>query len=254
MRKIVLTIAVLCFMAASLQIFAVSYDDNSFQRKSREYSALASSSYEEGDYDMAVEYANEAEKNARLSEEYIKKMLLRSEAETEMNRARTRLTWAREIKADVNYPSEFTAAAKNVDSGSRAFNNEDYESAKRYAGLALECLEGIGEGGAGGSVVAETEPSSSTGDGGKVPLPAQYKVGTWNPDRDCFWNIAGNEAVYGDSFKWKKLYNANKDLLPDPSNPDLILPNTVLEIPSLSGEQREGLYNPNADYGSIKDR
>lgn len=248
MRKIVLIIALLCFIAASLQISAASYDNNSFQRKSREYSALATSAYEEGDYDMAVEYAREAEKNAQLSEDYIRKMLLRAEAETEMNRARTRLTWAREIKADVNYTEAFSAAADNVDKGSRAFNNEDYESAKNYAALALECLAGISEDGTGEAVAVE--PSSD----GKIPLPSRYKVGNWNSNRDCFWNIAGNEAVYGDSFKWKKLYNANKDLLPDPSNPDLILPDTVLEIPSLGDEYREGLYDPAVDYGSVNDR
>lgn len=233
MKKVFLPIVALYFVAGSLQFYAASYDDNSFQRKSREYSALASTAYEEGDYDLAVEYAQEAEKNARLSEDYIRKMLLRSEAETEMNRARTRLTWAREIKADVHYAKAFMTAAENVDKGARSFTNEDYETALRYARAALDALAGIRE---------------------QVPLPAQYRVGTWDPDKDCFWNIAGNEAVYGDSFKWRNLYNANKNVLPDPSNPNLILPNTVIEIPSLGDEYREGVYDPNVDYGSIKDR
>ncbi|QUK69017.1 LysM peptidoglycan-binding domain-containing protein, partial [Treponema pallidum] len=45
-------------------------------------------------------------------------------------------------------------------------------------------------------------------------LPAQYKVTTWSIDRECFWNIAKNPAVYGNPFLWKKLYEANKDKIP----------------------------------------
>ena len=194
---------------------------------------MAQTAYDEGDYDAAITYANEAEKNAQLSEEYIRKMLLRAEAEAEMNRARTRLAWAREIKADVYYASAYQTAADYVDRGGKRFNEEDFETAKKYAGLALEALAGVRE---------------------TVPLPAQYRVENWVPARDCFWTIAGKEAVYADPYQWKKLYEANKDRIPDSGNPDLIMPGTVIEIPSIQGEYREGMYNPDADYGSIRDR
>ncbi len=221
------------FMIAAVQLSAASYDDNSFQRRSREYSAMAEAAYEEGDYDGAAEYARQAEENARLSEEYIRRMLLRAEAETEMNRARTRMTWAREINADVNYPDEYRTAGEYVDRGGRSFNEEDYENAKNYAQMALEALAGIGE---------------------VRVLPATYRVEEWGSARDCFWTIAGNDAVYADPYQWQKLYEANRDLIPEPGNPDLIMPGTIIEIPSLRGERREGLYDPAVDYGSINDR
>jgi nucleoid-associated protein YgaU len=71
-------------------------------------------------------------------------------------------------------------------------------------------------------------------------LPEFYTVRLIPDRRDCFWRIAEYDFVYGDPWKWKILYEANKQLLPDPNNPDLILPGTRLRIPSLKGEQRSG--------------
>ena len=234
------------FMLAAGALFAASYDDNSFQRKSRELSAMAEAAYDEGDYDKAIEYAREAEENARLSEAYIRKMLARAEAETEMNRARTRMTWARGIKADVNFPDEYSAAADYVDRGAASFDEEDYDSAKNYAQLALEAL----------SVVEEVavEKVEAVVEEAKAPtFPARYRVEKWSKARDCFWTIAKNPAVYADPFLWPKLYEANKGRIPRSNNPDLIMPGTIIEIPSLWGEEREGLYDPAADYGDIRD-
>lgn len=221
------------FVAAAEALFAASYNDNSFQQKSREFSAMAEAAYSEGDYDKATEYAREAEENARLSEEYIRRMLARAEAETEMNRARSRMAWAREIEADVNFPDEYNAAAEYVDSGANSFDEEDYEGAKRYAQLALEALSNV--------------------KGAKPIFPARYRVERWVTARDCFWTIAENTAVYANPFLWPKLYEANKSRIPNSRNPDLIMPGTIIEIPSLWGEHREGLYDPSANYGDIRE-
>ncbi|HOV38410.1 MAG TPA: hypothetical protein PLG79_06795 [Spirochaetales bacterium] len=71
-------------------------------------------------------------------------------------------------------------------------------------------------------------------------LPEFYTVKLIPERRECFWRIAEYDFVYGDPWKWKILYEANKQLLPDPDNPDLILPGTRLRIPSIKGEQRSG--------------
>jgi nucleoid-associated protein YgaU len=65
-----------------------------------------------------------------------------------------------------------------------------------------------------------------------------YTIAAWPPD--CLWEIAGR--VYGDPFRWPVLYEANRSKLTDPDNPDLLEPGTVLEIPSINGETREGEY------------
>lgn len=45
---------------------------------------------------------------------------------------------------------------------------------------------------------------------------------------DCLWIIAGNPQIYGDSFKWTLIYEANKNRI---SDPDIIYPGQQLLIP-----------------------
>ncbi len=47
-------------------------------------------------------------------------------------------------------------------------------------------------------------------------------------DGDCLWNIAAKSEVYGNSFRWSDIYEANKDQIKDPN---LIHPNQSLKIP-----------------------
>jgi len=74
-------------------------------------------------------------------------------------------------------------------------------------------------------------------------LPAFYTVRLIPEARDCFWRIAEYPFIYGDPWKWKILYEANKDKIPQPDNPDLIEPGIVLTIPSIAGEVRSGTWS-----------
>jgi hypothetical protein len=76
----------------------------------------------------------------------------------------------------------------------------------------------------------------------RLVLPAQYRVRKWALSGDCFTTIAAQSWAYGDARKWRIIYEANKEKLPDPSNPNLIRPGTVLDIPSIDGERRFGIW------------
>jgi len=97
-----------------------------------------------------------------------------------------------------------------------------------------------------GTEYAETEYAGTeyTGTGyAESPGPdlaAQYRVYPWDTSLDCFWNISARPWVYGDPTQWMHLYNANRNILPDPANPDILPYGVVLDIPSLSGETRQG--------------
>jgi nucleoid-associated protein YgaU len=56
-----------------------------------------------------------------------------------------------------------------------------------------------------------------------------YVVGTWAKDRDCLWNIAKKPDIYGDAFRWPKIWIKNQDQI---KNPDIIHPGQVLKIPA----------------------
>ena len=55
-------------------------------------------------------------------------------------------------------------------------------------------------------------------------------------------------AIYNNPLQWYRIYQANRNILRDPDNPDLILPGQRLVIPSLNGEERSGEYNPDLEY------
>ncbi len=55
-----------------------------------------------------------------------------------------------------------------------------------------------------------------------------YTVGVWYKTKDCLWNIAGNETIYGDPMLWPKIWQANKGIV---KNPDIIHPGQVLTLP-----------------------
>ena len=215
-------------------MFAVSYDNNEYQRKSRAYSELARRAYNEGDYDASIEYSRLAEENAQKSADYIQYMLARIEAEQAMNRARTRYTWAKNNKAEEKYPEAFKTATEALQAGNTAFDNKDFDVAVVCAKKVLDAL----------AVVTGDESSFAT-------LPAQYRIRTWRGERDCLWNIAKNKAIYDNPYLWRKLYEANKDKLPDPNNPDWVEPGIILTIPSLRGEKRSGIYDPAVTYEKL---
>jgi hypothetical protein len=79
---------------------------------------------------------------------------------------------------------------------------------------------------------------SSGGQTGPAPRPRYYAV----QEGDTFSSIAGNPRIYNNRSEWFFLYQANRGKLENPENPDLLAPGTVIEIPSIAGEIREGTY------------
>jgi hypothetical protein len=167
-RRIIFGVLLLCFFAAPVVFAQTNNTDpirnNHFYLESVRMVGLAHTAYSEGDYDAARQYAEDALRYARLSDEYIAMLL-------ESNRS--------------------------------------------------------------------------------SPLPAQFTVRTWQTYRDCLWNIAGMAAVYGDPTQWRRLYDANRSRFPDPNNPNLILPGMVLDIPSIRGEGREGMWAADRSYVTL---
>ncbi|MCL2473220.1 MAG: LysM peptidoglycan-binding domain-containing protein, partial [Treponema sp.] len=94
-------------------------------------------------------------------------------------------------------------------------------------------------------------PIAAPAPAGPPPLPAQYTVRPWAASKDCLWNIAGRSWVYNDPRQWKRLYDANKAKMPEPNNPDLIHPGMVLDIPSIKGETRQGMWDASQAYSPL---
>ncbi|MGI5059186.1 LysM peptidoglycan-binding domain-containing protein [Treponema pectinovorum] len=224
MKKLILI--VISIVSASV-LFAVSYKNNTYQKLANEYTKKAQVALDAGDYMLAEDYANKAAENAALSEAYIKKMLLKSDADSSMKAASKRLDYAKSINADRNFPMAFSAAQKSYASAEDAYKAEDFTTAVAYANQVLTALADIKE---------------------ITPLPKFYIVRPWAETKDCYWNISGRSYVYNNPLLWENLYQANKSNMPKQDDPNLILPGMKMEIPSLTGEYREGVYSPAKKY------
>jgi len=230
MKKIITCIAT-ALVAAT--VFAASYTNNTYQKLAREYTIKAEKALDAGEYVLAEEYAAKAKENADLSDQYINHMLAKENAEKNINLAKNRIAYVESINGKENFPIAYDAATKALAQAEAAFEKEDWDNAISYAKQVLDVLADVTE---------------------ITPLPKYYVVRPWATDRDCFWNISGRPYVYNNPYLWENLYEANKQKLPKPNDPNLILPGMKMEIPSLTGERREGVYNPKTEYEPYKGR
>jgi hypothetical protein len=70
----------------------------------------------------------------------------------------------------------------------------------------------------------------------KPQKPIYYRV----KENDNLWKIAGYDFIYGNSYLWEKLYEANKHNFVNEGDPNFILKDQVLIIPAIGSEIREG--------------
>jgi len=199
-----------------------SIRNNEFFLESVRLTKLAQDTFEYGDYDASAGFAEEAIRYAQLSDEYVADQLI-----TEAKRL---LDWADSNNIAARYPNDYTQSKNYYETSVLARFNEAWADAIDSAINSIEIL-----------AVYET--------GRTFTLPSQYTVRTWASVRDCLWNIAGYSWVYGEPRRWRELYDANRSKLPDPDNPDLIEPGMVLDIPSIRGEVRRGMWEPGRNYG-----
>jgi len=204
-----------------------SISKNEFYLRSVELNKLAAETYEYGDYEASAGFAQEAVHYAQLSDEYVSSQLV-----TEAARL---MKWASDNKFDTKFPNNFIEGKTQYENAVNARTDENWNNSIDSAIKAIEIFTAF-QTSSGKPPTTVTTPSG--------PLASQYTVRTWRVEKDCLWNIAGYPWVYGDPWKWKVLYDANKDKMPEPANPDLIEPGMVLDIPPLSNEKRQGMWSP----------
>jgi nucleoid-associated protein YgaU len=278
--------------------------DNRFFTESLRQANLARLAYADGDYDLSAQYAEEAVKLARQSDEYIALQLKLREANNAITAAKRQLDQTKASGVSAYFPDQYADAQRSYDSSVAHRNVAEYDQAITAANEVNVILADlrIPEAPVVASspepepepvvaatpepepepvvVAPEPEPepvvvavSLETEPEPVVPipepepaavvvtppppppepaLPAQYTVRAWNPWRDCLWNIAGKSWAYGDSSKWRLIYEANRSKFPEPNNPNLIHPGMVLDIPSIRGEARRGMWDERTDYPPLR--
>ncbi|MDR0582943.1 MAG: LysM peptidoglycan-binding domain-containing protein [Treponema sp.] len=225
--------------------------NNRYYLESRRMNKLAQDTYEYGDYDLSAEYAKEAIRYAQLSDEYVALQLKMKEANDTIAAAKQRLDWAVSSGAAAYFPAEYGQARQYYDNSLAARSAEQWDEAIAEARRVINTLAYIRVPDTSGQI-GQAEQIGQTGQdlaggsnagAGQSFLPAQYTVKPWADSRDCLWNIAGRPWAYGDATEWRLLYNANRAKMTNPDNPDLIHPGMVLDIPSIRGEERRGMWS-----------
>lgn len=203
-----------------------SIRNNQFYRESVRLSKLAHDTYEYGDYEASAGFAEEAIYNAQLSDEFVSTRLLAE--------AKRLVDWAEFYNIAERNPNNVRLGKDHYENAVALHQEEEWNESSDFSIKAIEVL-GVLRAGTGTASTRPTTTTSSktttTTESSSDDNRRQYTVRTWAVERDCFWNIAGYDWIYGDPWQWRKLYEANKDKIPDPNNPDLVEPGTVLDIP-----------------------
>ena len=237
----ILALVVLGFVAAALP--AQSLLDNEYYKKAQALKAQSDAALASGDYTTATTLAAEAEENYRKSDAYVEEMLGRYRANGWLQRATGQFAQAKSGGAEKRAKGLYDDAAEDIANAKAAYEGGTYDDSVDFSKRAIQTLNSIP--GVEPVVVTPEEPVVEPG---MPALPATYQVQLILERRDCFWRIAEYPFVYNNPWKWKVLYEANRDILIDPNNPDLIDVGQVLTIPSIAGEWREGDYDYRLEY------
>ncbi|GHV43782.1 hypothetical protein AGMMS49546_26370 [Spirochaetia bacterium] len=219
-----------------------SLRNNQYFVESLRLANLAHLSFDYGDYDASANYAADALRYAQLSDEYVALQLKIRETNEAISAAKARLDWAGSAGASNRFPREYGDAQNYYNTSLALRTTEDWDGAIEAANKVIIALANVGE--------PENPPPPPPLT--SPPLPAQYTVRAWAVSKDCLWNIAGRAWAYGDPRQWRLIYNANKAKLPQPDNPDLIEPGMVLDIPSIKGEIRQGMWDSAGTYSPLR--
>jgi nucleoid-associated protein YgaU len=196
--------------------YVETFLNNEYLQESARLLALAEQSYTAAKYDEAIRYAAEAERYAKMSDEYVSLQLKIKEVNDGRALIEARMARARQTGAARRYAETFEEAGTILEEAKEARDAEDWDKAHDAVVRTLALLD--------------TLPSEPV-------LAAQYRVS----NRDCLWDIAAKPEIYGDPFQWRHIYNANRAKMPKSDNPNLIEPGMILDIPSIRGETRSGM-------------
>jgi nucleoid-associated protein YgaU len=222
------TLLVLALFAFVLPLGAQNLlEDNPHARRARDLRAQAAQAIENGQYDLSIEYAQEARKEREQAVTWAEGQVWAYRANSMRNRALEQMAYADRIDAATHYPKEFQLARTTMEEAEADYSAKQYEQSVPKFRLVRDTI----------SPLKPVRPATAT-------LPRYYVVRLIPEDRDTFNKIAGYDFVYGDRTKWRPLYEANRSILHDPNNPHLIHPGMRFEIPSLEGEKRSGTWQP----------
>jgi len=206
----------------------------------KEHSQIARSAYEAGELKKGFSAIEVAKLNA--DDAYF--VSLKATAAKKIEEAQAAIDAAKGSEAAKLSPNDIKAAEESLAQAKSLFNDGKYKESMIASGQAINIAQGVSskkavavapiveqQGKEGVAVKKEGAVKEEEKEAIQKKVEEEteytlYKV-KYNPaKRDCLWRIA--EKFYNDGFKWKVIYDANRDIV---KNPDLIKPGWILKIP-----------------------
>lgn len=200
----------------------------------KEHSQIARSAYEAGELKKGFSAIEVAKLNA--DDAYF--VSLKATAAKKIEEAQAAIDSAKGSEAAKLSPNDIKAAEESLAQAKSLFNDGKYKESMIASGQAINIAQGVSskkavavapiieQQGKEGVAVKEEQKEAIQKKVEEETEYTLYKV-KYNPaKRDCLWRIA--EKFYNDGFKWKVIYDANRDKV---KNPDLIKPGWILKIP-----------------------
>jgi len=200
----------------------------------KEHSQIARSAYEAGELKKGFSAIEVAKLNA--DDAYFTS--LKATAAKKIEEAQAAIDAAKGSEAAKLSPNDIKAAEESLAQAKSLFNDGKYKESMIASGQAINIAQGVSskkavavapiveQQGKEGVAVKEEQKEAIQKKVEEETEYTLYKV-KYNPaKRDCLWRIA--EKFYNDGFKWKVIYDANRDIV---KNPDLIKPGWILKIP-----------------------
>ena len=117
--------------------------DNEDYRNARLYQQKAEDSFRAGDYDKAYEYSELARQYTAKARVFAEGLRLRYRAVNYSQLASNRLTWARSVGAEWNYPNEYAMAVKDLQEAKRTLEDGRYEASISFSKNVLRLLSDV---------------------------------------------------------------------------------------------------------------
>jgi hypothetical protein len=234
-------------LGVAMPLMAQSLLANEYYLKAQQLITQSQRALDDGNYDGSATLAAQAKELFAKSDDYVAMMTEFYRANGWLNNAKDRVAYAKSIDADKNFKDAYDTAVTDVGQAKDALDAKDYPKSTTLSKAALAVLANIAP------VAAKPQPAAAPAAQPAVPpvLPKYYVVRLRLPLRDCFWRIAAYPFVYNDPWKWRLLYDANKNVIMDPANPNLIEVGQKLVIPPLNNETRDGDYDPTQEYPTV---
>ncbi|MDR1301031.1 MAG: hypothetical protein LBK43_00975, partial [Treponema sp.] len=215
-----------CLVFGMVSIAAVPADstlvNNEYFLESVRLVGLAQESFDQGDYDAATAYAEEALKYALMSDAYIARQIDLQEADQALVAAKERLDWATSIGAKTQFPGPYNQANTAYNDAVKARSGEKWKDAITAAnkvGTIVGEIERLKAKDADTALAAaKTRLDWATSIGAKTQFPVPYTQGNtaYNDGVKAKtgknWNdaIAGANKTVAAVVEIEKLYEAQK--------------------------------------------